>query len=55
MTEYWNDKTTLAAADRIVIGVGSTATANATLAAARTISGTVTAPRLTPGRRRRHR
>ena len=42
--EYWNDKPTLAAADRIVIGTGSTATANAALAAARTISGTVTGP-----------
>ena len=44
VTEYWNDKPTLAAADRIVIGTGSTATANAALAAARTISGTVTGP-----------
>ena len=48
VTEYWNDKPTLAAADRIVIGVGSTATANATLAAARTISGTVTGPTGSP-------
>ena len=48
VTEYWNDKPTLAAADRIAVEVGSTATANATLAAARTLSGTVTGPTGSP-------
>ena len=44
VTEYWNDKATLAAADRITATVGSTTTANALLAAARKLSGTVTGP-----------
>ncbi|MBD3923713.1 carboxypeptidase regulatory-like domain-containing protein [Nocardioides cavernae] len=48
VTEYWNDRATLAAADRIVVGIGSTATANAALAAARTISGTLTGPTGSP-------
>ena len=42
--EYWNDKPTLAAADPITVTVGSTSTADATVAAARKLSGTVTGP-----------
>ena len=42
--EYWNDKATLAASDRIAVTVGSTSTASALLAAARKLSGSVTGP-----------